>query len=88
MLGSNESKFTGTIPDMTYNIEKRLQTLRRQLYGKEVELRSVNTRIDTNYLQKDLLKILILATLAIAAQILLKLVIPRYDWTIWKTKLF
>ena len=88
MLGSNEFKFLATIPDMTYNIEKRLQTLRRQLHGKEVELKSVNTKIDTNYLQKDLLKILILATLAIGAQVVLKLAIPRYDWTIGITKLF
>lgn len=99
VLGSNELKTLSTTPDMVYSkdlkssdIEKRLEVIKRQLYGKGAEVKSANlkfdTKVETNYLQKDLLKIFLLASSAITVQILLKLAIPRYDWTIWATKLF
>lgn len=107
VLGSNESKTLSTTPDMVYSkdltssdIEKRLEVLKRQLYGKGAEVKSSrqglassklergSAEVETNYLQKDLLKIFLLASSAITIQILLKLAIPKYDWTIWATKLF
>lgn len=106
VLGSNEFKTLSTTPDMVYSknltssdIEKRLEVLKRQLYGKGAEVKSFRqgpasqrgergSPVETNYLQKDLLKIFLLASSAITVQILLKLAIPRYDWTIWATKLF
>lgn len=82
--------------------QKRLETLKRQLYGKdrdmEYEVRSLEEKEnlgtgfklnlgsistspkpviaqDTNYLQKDLLKIFMLASIAFAVQFALKLIL-------------
>lgn len=103
VLGSNELKTLSTTPDMVYSkylkssdIEKRLKVLKGQLYGKGAEVKSLHLAPTAtqgaskraNYLQKDLLKIFLLASSAITIQILLKLAIPRYDWMIWGTKLF
>lgn len=57
--------------------EKKLQALRIQLYGKETFFKDKSSgytpvkTIEVNYLKRDLLKILLLAILAIGAQILL-----------------
>lgn len=75
---------------MVKDLEKRLQLLRRQVYGgqqvsgiryqvsrdEETSVITHNTKYiiqntDTHYLHQDLLKILILASLAIGAQVIL-----------------
>lgn len=99
VLGSNELKTLSTTPDMVYSkdlkssdIEKRLEVLKKQLYGKGTEVKSFSIAPTAtqgaskraNYLQKDLLKIFLLASSAITVQILLKLTILRYDWTIFR----
>lgn len=63
--------------------DKRLEALRRQLYGKEPAKLTLNTKSDiqtssvaldtkdTNYLRTDLMKILLLSFFAIGVQIAL-----------------
>lgn len=66
--------------------EKKLQTIKNQLYGKETNsttfnfksAESMNTtsnstslKIETNYLKNELIKITLLAALAIGAQLIL-----------------
>ena len=63
------------------DLEKRLKLLRRQVYGKEFrvqnevttnnESQTINSSSDLTYLNQDLLKILIFASIAIVAQIIL-----------------
>ncbi len=67
------------------NIEKKLEAVKRQLFGKEESHIKKNVSIptfttettikhqDLTYFRKDLLKILTLATLAISAQLILYL---------------
>ncbi len=66
--------------------EKKLQTIKNQLYGKESDSttfsfksvektdttsNSTSLKIETNYLKNELIKITILAALAIGAQLIL-----------------
>ncbi|MEK7616685.1 MAG: hypothetical protein AAB414_01380 [Patescibacteria group bacterium] len=65
------------------DIEKRLKLLRQQIYGKEkkwevrgekittTHLPHLTSSAEISYLYKDLLKILIFASLAIGAQVIL-----------------
>lgn len=62
------------------DIEKRLQLLRRQVYGKQefrVQKSEIRDKITTNssddltYLNQDLLKILLFSSLAIGIQLIL-----------------
>jgi len=57
------------------DIEKRLELLRKQVYGKkEFSVKSAvttNSSSDLTYLHKDLLKILVFSSLAIGIQLIL-----------------
>lgn len=69
--------------------EKKLQAIRAQLYGKEEQAIPIQSKTyklttalthsvsDTSYLKKDLLKICLLAFLAISAQIILYVVMQK-----------
>ncbi|MBI2314899.1 hypothetical protein HYU93_02470 [Candidatus Daviesbacteria bacterium] len=61
---------------MVTDLEKRLQIIRRQVYGKDQQIsysssRQTNETTDLAYFYQDLLKILILSSLAIGAQLVL-----------------
>ncbi|MBI2330089.1 hypothetical protein HYU94_01755 [Candidatus Daviesbacteria bacterium] len=56
------------------DLEKRLQLLRRQVYGKEFRVKDkiiTDSSTDISFLNQDLFKIFTLSSLAIGAQIIL-----------------
>ncbi len=66
----------GSIERMVTDLEKRLQIIRRQVYGKDQQSnysssRQIDETTDLAYFYQDLLKILTLSSLAISTQFVL-----------------
>lgn len=86
MLGSDRFKMAIHESKKQSDLEKRLQLLRHQVYGNSREYslsepkanQSTTINSDITYLHKDLLKIVLLSSLAIGAQIILYFLLQNH----------
>lgn len=88
MLGSIERSMAIQEHKKRTDLEKRLNLVREQVYGKqttpEINYHQSNdsTQLSISYLRQDLIKILLLSSLAILGQIILFLTLKNHTLNI------